>query len=500
MNETDLAFLPALEQARLIRTKELSPLEWVELYLRRIERLNPRLGSYVTIAADRAIADAKAKTEALAGSTEDLPPFFGVPISIKDLNPVADLPCSYGVKVLKQMTAQTDDGVVQRIKQAGFIILGKTATSELGTLPYSEPDGFPPARNPWNLDYTPGGSSGGAAAALAAGLCAIAQGSDGGGSIRGPAFCCGLVGLKPSRGRISMAPFGDRLSGIATNGPIGRTVADTAALLDVLSGYMAGDPYWLPQPETSFLSASQTPPPPLRIAFATELNSIGTANPDCQQAVEQTVRRLEQMGHSLAPGCPDFSDLIQPFTVIWQAVVAETAVSNWKFLLGERKRIPHFFLGKMNRWLFRRAQNCSCGDYLRAVSAMQQIARRIVTFFEQVDVLVLPTYMHPPIPIGAWANLSPNQTLDNIIDWIAPCPPFNASGQPAIAIPTGFAANGLPVGVQLIGRPAAETTILALAAQLEAANPWPHRPEIARCDPSTFAQAIEGREAESSAP
>ncbi len=459
MNLTDLAFAPALEQAQLVRNRDVSPLELVELYLQRIEQLNGHLGSYVTVAAEHAIADAKAKTEAIAYSTDDLPPFFGVPIAIKDLNPVAGLPCAYGVKMLKQRLATEDDGVVTRIKQAGFIILGKTATSEVGTLPYTEPDGFPPARNPWHLDYTPGGSSGGAAAALAAGLCAIAQGSDGGGSIRGPASCCGLVGIKPSRGRVSHAPHGDRLSGIATSGPIGRTVADAAALLDVMSGYMTGDPYWLPDPASSFLSATQTPPGHLRIAFATAIEPIGVADTACKQAVLDTVQLLQALGHTVEPGCPDMGDLIEPFTIVWQSVLSEAG-------------IPFIFLGKMNRWLLNRSRFHSSGKYLRAVSKMQMIARRIVTFFDTVDVLVLPTYLHTTIRIGEWATLPPAKTMAKIIGWVAPCPPFNATGQPVITIPSGFDPNGLPIGIQLIGRPAAETTLIALAAQVEAAKPW----------------------------
>lgn len=462
MNSVDLAFMPALEQARLIRSKDISPLELTELYLRRIEQLNPQLGSYVAIAAEQAIADARAKTERLAGDSSELPLFFGVPISIKDLNAVAGLPCAYGVRWLKQRIATQDDGVVTRIKQAGFVILGKTATSEAGTLPYTEPDGFPPARNPWNPDYTPGGSSGGAAAAVAAGLCSIAQGSDGGGSIRGPAFCCGLVGIKPSRGRVTHAPLGDRLNGIATNGPIGRTVADAAALLDVMSGYVTGDPYWLPDPDPSFLAATETPPKPLRIAFATTIAPIGDADPVCQQAVMDAVRLLEGLGHTVEPGCPSFDDLIEPFQIIWQAVLAEAGVSG-------------LALGKMNRWLLGRARFCSCGKYLRAVSTMQKISRRIVAFFDEVDVLVLPTYLHQTIRVGEWANLRSAKTLQKIINWVAPCPPFNATGQPVIALPTGLAPNGLPVGVQLVGRPAAEATLIALAAQLETANPWSDR-------------------------
>lgn len=468
MNSIDLAFTPATEQARLIREKLVSPLELVELYLKRIESLNGKLGGYVTVAAEQAIADATAKTEALAASDGELPPFFGVPIAIKDLNPVAGLPCSYGLKVLKNQIAAEDDGVVKRIKQAGFIILGKTTTSEMGMVPYSEPAGFLPARNPWNLDYTPGGSSGGAVAALAAGLCAISQGSDAGGSIRGPAFCCGLVGIKPARGRVTMAPFGDRLSGIATNGPFGRTVADAAALLDVMSGYTTGDPYWLPNPDVPFLAATQTPPPRLRIAFATSLPPLGEAEPVCQGAVLQTATLLEALGHQVEPGAlPDLTDLITPFTVIWQSILDEA-------------RIPEIVLGKMNRWLRTRARFSSCGKYLRAVDAMQMIARRIVACFDTIDVLLLPTYLHHTIQVGEWATLRPSKTLEKIIHWIAPCPPFNATGQPAIAIPTGFAPNGLPLGVQIVGRPAAESTLIALAAEIERAQPWSqHRPTFA---------------------
>ena len=198
--------------------------------------------------------------------------------------------------MLKEQIAPYDDAVVTRLKQAGFIVLGKTATSELGALPYTEPEGFPPARNPWNVDHTPGGSSGGSAAAVAAGLCAIAQGSDGGGSIRGPASCCGIVGLKPARGRVSNAPIGEYQGGIATPGPLARTVADAAALLDVMAGYVTGDPYWLPDPEVPFLAASRQPPPPLRIAYATTIPPMGTATPDCCQVVEETVTLLAELG------------------------------------------------------------------------------------------------------------------------------------------------------------------------------------------------------------
>jgi amidase len=472
MNANDLAFSPALEQARLIRRKEISPIELTQVYLDRIEQLNPQLGSYFTVTAELAKADAIAKTEQLTTADRaELPPFFGVPISIKDLNPVAGVPCSYGVAALRSQIAGHDDGIVQRLKQAGGIILGKTATAQLGSLPYSEPPGFAPARNPWNLNYTAGGSSGGAAAAVAAGLCAIAQGSDGGGSIRGPAACCGVVGVKPSRGRISFAPIGDCLSGIATNGAIARTVADAAAFLDVVSGYVTGDPYWLPDPNPSFLAAAtDANPGTLRIAFSSVIPPVGQASPELQQAVLTTAQILDVLGHTVEPAGLDFSGLIEPFITVWQSSVG---------FFG----IPPEILQPMNQWLLDRANAVSSGQYLQAVAQMQIVARRLVAFFDAYDVLVLPVYLHPPIAIGQWADLPPEAILQNVINWVAPCPPFNATGQPAIALPIDFNASniqeGLPVGVQIIGRPGAESTLLALAAQIEAAKPWgQQRPAI----------------------
>ena len=465
MNQIDLAFTPAVEQAQLIRSKQVSPLELTELYLERIHRLDGNLGSYFTVMTDVALADAKAKTEALAGDTSELPPFFGVPISIKDLNPVVGVRCTYGTPALRDKIAAYDDAVAGRIKMAGFTILGKTATPELGSMPFTEAPGFPPTRNPWNLDYTPGGSSGGASAATAAGLCALAQGSDGGGSVRGPAACCGLVGLKPSRGRISYAPVGDHQNGIATNGSLARTVADAAALLDVMSGYITGDPYWLPDPETTFLAATAQKLNPLRIAFSTAIPPVGEADAVRQESVLKTVRHLEAMGHIVEPGCPDFSNLIEPFTKVFLAGVAAAG-------------IPKEYLQPMNRWMAE--QSGSAGEYLQAVAQMQISARRIVAFFENYDVLVLPTYLHQPLRIGEWANLPPEEILQRIIQWVAPCPPFNATGQPAIALPTGFDDIGLPVGVQLVGRPAAEATLISLASQLEAAKLWSdRRPDFA---------------------
>jgi len=480
----DLIRRSALDQAHLLRQGQVSPLELVNAYLDRIERLNPALGSYFTVMADQARAEAQTKTEAIAQTRDwaEKPPLWGLPMAIKDLNPVAGVPCSYGIAAARDRLATTDDGIVTQLRQSGLVILGKTATSQVATLPYTEPPGFPPARNPWNLDYTPGGSSGGAAAAVAAGLCPIAHGSDGGGSVRGPACCCGVVGLKPSRGRVSFAPVGERMGGMAVHGPLGRTVADVAALLDAMAGYVPGDPYWLPDPDPSFLAQTQAATQraqsgeiqPLRIAVVTALPPLGTADAPRRQAVEITAKRLESLGHHLEPfEFPDLTPLIEPFTVLWQCVLAEA-------------QIPWVVLEKFNRWLAWRAFWVSSGAYLRALTQVQVMGRKIAAETAQFDAILLPVYHHGPLRIGQWQRQRSAQTLKDIIAWIAPCPAFNASGQPAIALPTGDRdEHGLPLGVQLAGRSGEEATLLAIAAQLETAHPWPlHAPDPRPANPS----------------
>ncbi|MCC0177289.1 amidase [Waterburya agarophytonicola K14] len=458
-NLTDLAFTPALEQAKLIKERQVTPLELIELYLSRIEKYDPQLGSFYYVAKESAIADARQKTEQISQTvdTRYLPPFFGVPIGIKDLKSVANMPITYGIAALKDQIAKYDEGIISKIRQAGFIILGKTATAQLGSFPYTEPEGFAPTRNPWNLDYTPGGSSGGSAAAVAAGLCAIALGGDAGGSIRGPASCCNLVGMKPSRGRISFAPVGDRLSGLGTHGVLARTVADAATFLDVSSGYIVGDPYWLPNPPVSFSNNTQETLPPSKIGFITSLLPLGKPDPQCQEAVNKIVHQLEGMGHEVIPQEIDLSALIEPFTKIWASAVAASG-------------IPPQALSTMNQWVL--TQSGTAGEYVQAVTQMQLFARQIVSLFAQIDILIAPTYMHPAIKIREWADLSPQETYQKIVDWIFPCPAFNVTGQPVINIPTGFDRHGIPLGVQLVGKPNNEANIISLASQLEQAQPW----------------------------
>ncbi len=458
-NLTDLAFTSALKQAQLIRDRQVTPLELTELYLSRIEKYNPLLGCFYHVAQESAIADAQQKTEQLAQTTDtsDLPPFFGVPIGIKDSKFVVDMPITFGVAALKDQIATYDEGVITKIRQAGFIILGKTATSQLASFPYTEPEGFAPTRNPWNLEYTPGGSSGGSSSAVAAGLCSIALGGDGGGSIRGPAACCGLVGIKPSRGRISLAPVGDRLSGLGTHGTLTRTVADAAAFLDIAAGYITGDPYWLDNPEIPFLAATQQTLPALKIGFTTSLAPVGEPAPECQQSVAKIVQQLQTMGHTVIPQAIDLTPLIEPFKTVWATAVASSG-------------IPPEALSSLNQWVL--TQSGTAGEYLQGVTQMQLIARQLVSLFTEIDVLIAPTYMHPTIKIGAWADLSPEDAFQQIVNWILPCPAYNVTGQPVINIPAGFDSNNVPIGVQLVGKPNAETTIITLASQLEQAQPW----------------------------
>ncbi len=450
---TDFSPLSALEIAQLIRSKQISPLEITQYYLDRLDAHDQIVGSFCYLAREMAIADAKQKTEYLAGLTnlDPLPPFFGVPIAIKDLNSVAGMPVSYGVAALKENIAEYDDGVVSKIKAAGFTILGKTTTSQLGSFPYTEPPGFLPPRNPWHLDHTAGGSSGGSAAAVAAGFVPIAQGSDGGGSVRTPAACCGLVGFKPSRGRVSQAPVGDYQSGIATHGPLSRTVLDAAALLDVMEGYITGDPYWLPSPDRPFLETTRIDPGKLRLAYGLSLAPFPSSDP-IQTGVARAIAACEALGHELIESCFDATALIEPFAEIWKAGVGASG-------------LPLPLLEPVNQWLGETSG--TAGDYLRGVRQMQVISRQIVAFLEQYDALILPVFSHQPPQVGEWGHLPPGDVVQRIIQWIAPCPPANAAGLPAIAIPVGFDDQGLPLSVQIIGKPAADALVLALAHQLE---------------------------------
>jgi amidase len=452
----ELAFAPALEQAARVRAGDVSPLELVDLYLERIERLDPDLNAYVTVDAEGARAAAADPADG---------PFRGVPIPIKDLSETAGLRTTYSCKAFADHVPATDAGVVRRIREAGFVIIGKTNTPEFGSIAMTESELNGDCRNPWDRSRTPGGSSGGAAAAVAAGLAPVAHASDGGGSIRIPASCCNLFGLKPSRGRVSPAPYGSGSLGLGTSGPIARTVRDAAALLDVMAGYAPGDFYVAPEPERSFLAEADLPPGRLRVAVTTTPPIDVPVDPACGEAVRVAAELLAELGHDVVEATPDWrsDDAIDQFTRIWQIGPAISGVEDLALL------------EPLNRMLAEQARATPSPEAAQAVVHLQALARRIVAFWEDVDVVVSPTLALPPVPIGwTWADADgdPAVAFSKQWQWTPFTAIVNVTGQPAMSVPMHRTEDGLPVGVHVIGRPFAEATLLRLAAQLEDARPW----------------------------
>ena len=456
----DLAFLSAVEQARLVRTREVSSAELVRIYLERIERLDPELNAFVTVCGEAALEHATA----IDGESGD-EPFRGVPIAVKDLTPTAGIRTTFSSLAYADFVPDYDTAVVRRIREAGFVIVGKTNTPEFGTTAFTESDLNGATRNPWDPTRTPGGSSGGAAAALAAGLIPIAHGTDGGGSIRIPASCCGVFGLKPSRGRVSSAPFGS-LEGLSTAGPLSRTVEDAAHLLDVLAGYEPGDPWWAPPPERSFASAAATPAGTLRVAVTSTPPIDTPVSSACIAALDSAAALLAECGHDVGESTPPWTDrdLFHTFIEVWQAGVALQPIDDLSLMTA------------LNRGLVKSAHASSAVDYVRAVTKLQLIARRTVAFWEEIDVVLTPTLALPPVAIG-W-----QESVEGAIEQLlrnTEFTPFtaiaNLTGLPAVSLPLHWSEDGLPIGVQAIGPPAGEALLLSLAAQVEAARPWAHR-------------------------
>jgi amidase len=455
----ELAFASALDLARLIRDGEVSSLELVELYLDRIARLDPELNAFVTVPADEARAAARRADAGEGGA-----PFRGVPIGVKDLTATAGIRTTYSSRAFADNVPDFDMAVVRRLRDAGFVVVGKTNTPEFGTTAFTESDLNGATRNPWDRSRTPGGSSGGAAAAVAAGLLPIAHGTDGGGSIRIPASCCGLVGLKPSRGRVSSAPY-TSLEGLSTAGPLSRTVADAAALLDVLSGYEPGDPWWAPRPERPFGEEPDADPDQLRIAV-TAVPPVETPVDDtCVEALSAVADVLAELGQDVFEGTPPWRepDLFDTFLTVWQ--VGPT-------LYGADPSC----MTPLNRELAGTARETSAADYASAVVRLQAFARRVVAFWDGVDVVLTPTLAVPPVPIG-WQE-EVEGAVEQLLRSVA-FTPFtavaNVTGLPAISLPLGSSPDGLPIGVQAIGPPAGDAVLLRLAGQLERARPWHHR-------------------------
>lgn len=459
----ELAFTPALDLAAQVRARELSPVELTELYLERIERLDPQLNAFVTVDAEGALAAAR---EAEASPSDA--PFHGVPIPIKDLNETAGLRTTYSTRAYANYVPDFDASVVRRIREAGFVVLGKTNTPELGTIAQTESELNGACRNPWDTTRTTGGSSGGGAAATAAGLCPAAHGSDGGGSIRIPASCCGLFGLKPSRGRVSPAPYGSGALGLGTSGPLARTVRDAAALLDVMAGYEPGDFFVAPQPERPFLAEAALEPGRLRIAFTTTPPTQVPVDPVCVAAAESAAALLGELGHDVFEATPPWQsdEMILDFIRVWQVGPATAGIEDLSLL------------EPINRMLAEDALATPSTEHALAILGLQQLVRRVVAFWADVDVVLTPTLAMLPVPIG-WTyeetDGDPHLAFARQTLFTPFTPLVNVTGQPAISVPLHWSDEGLPVGVQLIGKPFAEATLIRLAAQLEQARPWAGR-------------------------
>jgi amidase len=460
--------LTMLEQAAKVRDKTVSPVELVEHYLARIDRISDSVGAFVTVTADLALAAAKQAEQATSDGSDDLPPLHGVPTAIKDLNLTAGVPTRFGTSAWEPVDLGIDDFVVSKVKAAGMISLGKTNTPEFGLPCYTEPDVAPPARTPWDLERSAGGSSGGAAAATAAGLVPAAQGSDGGGSIRIPSSLCGLFGIKPARGRVSNAPISNEISGLATSGPIARTVRDAAALLDALTGPSPSDWIWAPPPATSFLAACDDEPVGMRIGrYSSPVVGDAAPHPDCLAAYEAATALLIDLGHTVVDHTPTFApDLVPAFEAVWAMEFASLPIE----AADEAKLRP------LTQWIRERGRNLSGAEFYQGLSTLRLAARTEIEATAVYDAILTPTLAQPPPFVGQIRNdADPAQDFENQKRFTPFTAPYNMSGQPAVSIPLYWTQAGLPIGIQLIGRPCEETTLLRLSAQLEAAAPWAHR-------------------------
>ena len=472
MEDVELLFRPATELASMVRSGECSARELVAASLHRIDALQSTINAFTHIAYDSAIRNA----DEIARGDER--PFAGVPIAIKDNRPVAGMPLTVGSDLFGDYIAERDSFLVRRLRRAGFVIVGKTALSEMAILPTTETRRFGPTRNPWRLDRTPGGSSGGSAAAVAAGMVPVAHGNDGGGSIRIPASCCGVVGLKAARGRISVGPESGQ-SYFGADGVFTRRVADTAAVLDVIAGYEPGDANWAPPPPATYSELAQREPRGLRIALAFTPPIEAELDPVCEQGARDAATLLESLGHTVEQAEPPWAKtgLLQDFTRTFGPLVSmETLVGG----LLRGREVTEGDVEPLTWAMWTKARSQGTLTYLAAQSRLESVARSIVTFLEPYDALLTPALARRPVPIGDIHGLGPHPWDE--YHRSGPFTPYtaiiNVTGLPAIAVPLYHGDDGLPLAVQLVGPPAREEVVLALATQLEEANPWAERRPI----------------------
>ena len=496
LSDADYLARDATGLAELVRRGEVSPLELVEMAIGRIERMNPRVNAVIHRMDESA--------RRAAGAPLPDGPFRGVPLLLKDLlSTVAGEPFRCGSRFLASYVAPHDSELVRRYRRAGFVLLGKTNTPEFGLTPFTEPALFGPTLNPWDLTRTAGGSSGGSAAAVACGMTPVATGGDGGGSIRIPASCCGLFGMKPTRGRLPTGPdFGEIWQGAVVEHVLCRSVRDSAAILDATAGPDPGAPYAAPEPAGPFREEVGREPGPLRIAFTDQPWLGHGVDAECSAALHDTARLLESLGHEVEEAGPrlDGPGFARAFlTMICGELRGD--IEEAETVLGRRATAADFEPATWALALLGRAT--SAATFSRAVRALQRTAREIAPFFDRYDVLLTPTLSRPPVPTGALQPLPGERLLlellggigsgrllraagvleemaDKVFDFIPWTPVINATGQPAMSVPLGWSREGLPLGMHFVGRYGDEATLYRLAAQLEAARPWANRwPEVA---------------------
>jgi Asp-tRNA(Asn)/Glu-tRNA(Gln) amidotransferase A subunit family amidase len=475
MDATELCFTPALEIARLFRQRELSPVDVADAVLDRIERLNPAVNAFITVTPDRARADARA-AEARLTRGAPLGPLDGIPYSIKDLEPTAGIRTTYGSKFFEQHVPEEDGAVAARMRASGGMLLGKTNTPHFGHRDMSDNRIGPPCRNPWQRDRTSGGSSGGAAAAVACGLGPIAHGSDGAGSIRIPAALCGVFGLKPSFGRVPYHPNTDYWSARSHNGPIARTVRDAALMLGAIAGPDPRDPLTIDAPPDDYLAACDGGVRGLRAAWSRDLGfAAGVVDPEVGEIAAAGARRFADLGCRLESPEIRWPDPRPAHRIIWQVSMAarygDHALAHPEWV---EPSLMHMILS---------AGRISAIEYGKALAFRSVFYNAVREFFETYDLLLTPQ-----MPVAAWAieagpHDGPPDAEGRPMSFLDRVPfmyPFNLTGYPAASLPCGFTTAGLPVGLQVVGRWHADSTVLRAAAAFEALQPWgQHRPPVA---------------------
>lgn len=471
MDDLALGFTSAADLRRSIRSREISPVEAVEGLLRRIERVNPVVNAFCTVAGEQALVAAR-EAEAAVIRGDDLGPLHGVPVAFKDMVPTAGIRTTYGSRLFADNVPTEDALEVSRLKQAGAIVVGKTNTPEFAAGPNTLNVLFGGTRNPWNLEHSAGGSSGGSAVALACGMVPLASGGDLGGSLRIPASLCGVVGYRTSPGRIPMVPYGWTSDPFLVSGPMARTVTDTALMLAAMAGPDDRIPISLDEPGSVFERAAEGEMRGLRIAWSPDLG-VSRVDPEVARIVEAACQRFTEAGCSVEPAAPAVGD-IRPMTATLRALATAAASPE---LLDRADEVDNPFL----REFLKRPRELTGLEVANAWHAHSQYVERMVGFFRNYDLLVTPA-----TPTAAYlldqmyAPEIDGQPVDSAIDAMLLTYAFTMAGLPAISIPAGFTAAGLPIGMQIVGGRHADALVLRAAAAFEQIAPWAHlRPRVA---------------------